>query len=396
MKTIVRSTYLNKLIDLKNTPDIKIITGVRRSGKSELMKSFQNYLRENESNINIVYIDFNDLNNEFLLEYHKLYDFIMAKYDSNKTNYLFIDEIQMCPNFEKTINSLHNKNIYDIYLTGSNAFLLSSDLATLFTGRYMEVHVFPFSFNEFCSYYDIKDKNLAFDKYVVDGGLSGSYLYKNKNDRNQYIKDVYETIIKRDLVERYNLGNRFLFDNISNFLMDNISNITTPNKISGILVNNGIKTNHITISNYIKYLCDAFLFYEIRRYDITGKKYLATNSKYYVSDTGFRYSLLGTKNLNFGRAYENIVAIELLRRGYKLFVGKLYSTEIDFVAMKGNEQIYIQVSSDIYNEDTFKREYEPLLKIRDAYPKVIIARTNQPKYTYEGIVIVDIVDWLLN
>ena len=364
-------------------------------GKSQLMLSFIKYLKETEDNINIVYIDFNDIDNEKLMEYHKLHDFIMNKYDENKTNYLFIDEIQMCQNFEVAINSIHNKNIYDIYLTGSNAFLMSSDLATLFTGRFMEVHVYPFSFKEYCDYYENKDKNSLFNDYVLDGGLSGSYLYKDRKDKNKYIKDVYETIIKRDLVDRYNLGNRFVFDNISNFLMDNISNLTTPNKISGVLVNDGINTNHVTVSNYLKYLCDAFLFYEVKRYDISGKKYLLTNSKYYLSDTSFRYSLLGTKNINYGRSYENIVAIELLRRGYNIYVGKLYSSEIDFVAVKNDEQIYIQVSSDISSETTFKREVEPLLKIRDAYPKMVIARTHEPEYSYEGVKIIDIVDWLL-
>ena len=395
MNTINRNQYFNDLLELKNTTDIKTITGVKGVGKSQLMLSFIKYLKENEDNINIVYIDFNDIDNEKLMEYHKLHDFIMNKYDENKTNYLFIDEIQMCQNFEVAINSIHNKNIYDIYLTGSNAFLMSSDLATLFTGRFMEVHVYPFSFKEYFDYYENKDKNSLFNDYVLDGGLSGSYLYKDRKDKNKYIKDVYETIIKRDLVDRYNLGNRFVFDNISNFLMDNISNLTTPNKISGVLVNDGINTNHVTVSNYLKYLCDAFLFYEVKRYDISGKKYLLTNSKYYLSDTSFRYSLLGTKNMNYGRSYENIVAIELLRRGYDIYVGKLYSSEIDFVAVKNDEQIYIQVSSDISSETTFKREVEPLLKIRDAYPKMVIARTHEPEYSYEGVKIIDIVDWLL-
>lgn len=224
--------------------------------------------------------------------------------------------------------------------------------------------------------------------------MAGSYIYKNDIDKKAYIREVFETIVNRDLVQKYNLPDTQVLLHLSEFLMDNISNITSPNKITTTLNKNAIPTNHVTIGNYIKYLCDAFLFYKIKRYDIRGKKYLETSEKYYLCNTGIRYSLLGIRNMDYGRAYENIVCIELLRRGYDVYIGKLYQKEVDFVAMRGDEKVYIQVSDDISNEETFKREYDPLLKIKDAYPKMIIARTKHPKYTYEGIEVIDIVDWL--
>ena len=329
-------------------------------------------------------------------EYHNLHEFVENHYCEDKVNYLFIDEVQLCPQFELAINSLYSKRKYDIYITGSNAFLLSNDLSTLFTGRYIELHVFPFSFKEYCQYYDDdNDHDRLFDNYTIYGGLSGSYVYKSDKDKKAYIRGVFETIVNRDLVQKYNLPDTQTLSHLSEFLMDNISNITSPSKITTILNDNEIVTNHVTIGRYIKYLCDAFLFYDIKRYDIRGKRYLETSEKYYLCDTGIRYSLLGMRNLDYGRSYENIVCIELLRRGYDVYIGKLYQKEIDFVAMQGDEKIYIQVSDDISNEDTFKREYDPLLKIKDAFPKRIIARTRHPKFTYEGIEIIDIIDWLL-
>ena len=395
MRQIVREKYLNRMIDLNGTPDIKIITGIRRSGKSRLMQSYMEYLRESVTDSNIIFVDFMDLDYEELKDYHKLHAYVEAHYIANKINYLFVDEVQMCPKFELAINSLYSKGKYDIYITGSNAFLLSADLATLFTGRYIEIHVYPFSFQEFCQYYDtIDDKEKLFDDYVIKGGLAGSYIYKTEQDRSNYIKEVYETIVTRDLVQKYALPDTLVLQRLSEFLMDNISNLTSPNKVSQLLCANEIATNHVTVGKYIKYLCNAFVFYGAKRYDIRGKKYLESSEKFYLCDIGIRYAILGTRNMDYGRVYENIVYLELLRRGYDVYVGKLYQKEIDFVAQRGSEKIYIQVSDNISGQETFQREYTPLLQIRDAYPKMIIARTKHPMYTYEGIEVHDIVDWL--
>lgn len=396
MKTIVRKNYLNRIIELKDTPDIKIITGIRRSGKSKLMQAYIEYLKTNYDNINIIFIDFMDLKFEEIKEYHALHSYVEQHYVAGKMNYLFVDEVQMCPKFELAINSLYSKGKYDIYVTGSNAFLLSADLATLFTGRYIEIHVFPFSFQEYCEYYsDVSDKDKLFDEYSFKGGLAGSYLYPNDRDRVTYIKEVYETIVTRDLVQKYALPDTTVLQRLSEFLMDNISNLTSPNKVSQPLTANNVSTNHVTVRKYIKYLCNAFVFYDIKRYDIRGKKYLESSEKFYLCDTGIRYAILGSRNMDYGRVYENMVCIELLRRGYDVYVGKLYQKEIDFVAQRGSEKIYIQVSDNISAQETFEREYSPLLQIRDAYPKMIIARTRHPKYSYEGIVIYDIAEWLL-
>ena len=396
MKTIVRKNYLNRIIELKDTPDIKIITGIRRSGKSKLMQAYIEYLKTNYDNINIIFIDFMDLKFEEIKEYHALHSYVEQHYVAGKMNYLFVDEVQMCPKFELAINSLYSKGKYDIYVTGSNAFLLSADLATLFTGRYIEIHVFPFSFQEYCEYYsDVSDKDKLFDEYSFKGGLAGSYLYPNDRDRVTYIKEVYETIVTRDLVQKYALPDTTVLQRLSEFLMDNISNLTSPNKVSQLLTANNVSTSHVTVRKYIKYLCNAFVFYDIKRYDIRGKKYLESSEKFYLCDTGIRYAILGSRNMDYGRVYENMVCIELLRRGYDVYVGKLYQKEIDFVAQRGSEKIYIQVSDNISAQETFEREYSPLLQIRDAYPKMIIARTRHPKYSYEGIMIYDIAEWLL-
>ncbi|MBR2677676.1 MAG: ATP-binding protein [Solobacterium sp.] len=396
MKYIERPKYMQQLLDLMGTPDIKIITGVRRCGKSELMKAYIRRIKETQPASNIIFVDFYDLKYEGLKEYHALYDHIESHYDPEKANYVFIDEVQLCEKFELAINSMHASRKYDLYITGSNAFLLSSDLTTMFTGRYIEIHVFPFSFAEFCRYYEEEnDIQTLFEEYMIKGGLAGSYEYRTERDRQNYIREVYDTIINRDLVTKYNLSDTTTLEHLAEFMMDNVSNLTSPNNISDTLTANEIVTNHKTIGNYIKYLCDAYVFYGVRRYDIRGKKYLKTSVKYYLSDTGIRFAKLGRRNLDYGRMYENIVCIELMRRGYEVYVGKLYQKEVDFVAVRGNEKIYIQVSDDISRSDTFEREYSPLLKIKDAYPKMILANTKHETYDYEGIKIHNLPDWLL-
>ena len=397
MKQISRPEYLGRLQVLQDTPDIKIITGVRRSGKSMLMREYISYLQQQNSNCNIIYVDFMDLAFEDLKEYHALYTYIENAYQEGRSNYVFIDEVQLCPHFELAVNSLHSKQKYDLYLTGSNAFLLSADLATLFTGRYIEIHVFPFSFAEYCSYFDVrKDVDTLFDDYVLAGGLAGSYAYKTNFDKSVYIREVYQTIMHRDLRQKYKPSDETLLDMVSEFLMDNISNITSSNKIASTLTSNKLPVNHVTIGKYLKYLCTAFLFYKARRYDIRGKKYLESSAKYYLVDSGMRFAVLGSRNLDYGRVYENIVYLELLRRGYDVYVGKLYNKEVDFVAKQGSELLYIQVSDDISRSETMERECDSLLKIKDAYPKIILARTKHEAYTYNGILVYDIARWLVN
>ena len=394
MKLIKRESYLNKLIDVIGTPDIKVITGIRRSGKSKLLESFKEYIINNVEDYNIIHINFNLPKFENLKEYHKLYEYISENYLKGKHNFVLIDEVQMCKEFEKIINGIHAEEKYDIYITGSNAFLLSSDLATLFTGRTFSFEIYPFSFKEYLQYYKYKDIQEAFDNYVKEGGMSGSYVYKTQIDKYKYIEDVFNTLILRDIKQKYNIRNIDILNNLSNYLIDNISNLTSSNNITNYLNSNKIEITDKTIKNYIDYLCNSFAFYKIKRYDIKGKKYLSTQDKYYLADHSIKYATLGTSNMDYGRTYENIVAIELLRRGYELYVGTLYKKEIDFIAQKRNEKIYIQVADNIDYQDTLNREAEPLLKIKDAYPKIIIARTKHENYQYEGIQIYDIANWL--
>lgn len=392
---LIKREYLKDLIDVIGTPDIKIITGVRRSGKSKLLEMFKNYIIENIKNYNIIGINFNLVKFDNLRDYISLNNYIEKQYIEGKNNFVLIDEVQMCKEFERTINSLHAEEKFDIYITDSNAFLLSSDLATLFTGRTYEIQIYPFSFKEFIEYFKYENIQDAFEKYVLEGGMSGSYIYNDVKQKYNYINEVYNALIVRDIQQKYNIQNIGLMDSLTEFLMDNISNLTSYRKVANKLNENNINTNDKTISNYINYLCDAFAFYKIRRYDIQGKRYLSSVDKYYLVDQTFKYAKLGTKNMNYGRIYENIVAIELLRRGYEVYVGELYNAEIDFVAMKMNEKIYIQVSDNISDDKTFEREVRPLLKIKDAYPKMIISRTRHEDYQYEGIQIYDLANWLL-
>ena len=344
---------------------------------------------------NLVIIRLQELDYEELLEYHALNSYILEHYVPGKNNVLIIDEVQLCENFEKVINSIHSKRIYDIYITGSNAFLLSSDLATLFTGRTIEIKVFPFSFSEYLQYFNSeKAIDQAFDDYVRMGGMSGSYVYSTEKKRYEYIKDIYDTILLRDLVQKYKIRNKSELQQIAEFMMDNISNIHSPNSICDALNRDNSDITRKTVSKYIEYFEKAFLFYEVKRYDLKGKKYLESNKKYYLCDASFRYAINGIRNMDFGRVYENLVYLELIRRGYEVYIGKLYKKEIDFVASRHNEKIYIQVSDNISEEKTFEREYSPLLAINDAYPKMIIARTHHEPYDYRGIQIVDLPQWL--
>lgn len=397
MRIIERPEYLNQLTAVIGTPDIKVITGIRRSGKSELLKSFIKYVNNKIGDkANIIHVDYNLKSTKPLLESDALYNYVEKEYKEDKQNFVLIDEVQMCPDFEKAINYLHALQKYDIYITGSNAFLLSSDLATLFTGRTYEIEIYPFSFKEYLEYFERDDLENAFNDYVLDGGMAGTYLYKTSEEKHNYLKSVYDTLIVRDIENRYDIRNQALLNSLSDFMMDNISNLTSLRNISNIIspTENGNEAKHKTIGSYVQYLTEAFAFYRVRRYDIRGKKYLASQDKYYLADHAFRFAKLGSKNMDYGRIYENIVAIELLRRGYDIYVGTLYNKEIDFVAMKRDEVVYIQVSDDITNPETLDREMGSLLGIKDAYPKMIIANTKHDEYTKDGVKIVDLAHWL--
>ena len=395
MKLIERSYYLNKLQAVKDIPDIKVITGLRRSGKSKLLDAYTNVL-ERETTNNVIRIPLHLKKYEKLRNGNDLYEYIDSKYCDNSNNYLLIDEIQMCQDFEETINSLHEEERFDIYLTGSNAFLLSSDLATLFRGRVFQIDIYPFSFDEYLLYYPSSDIDNSFDKYVLEGGMAGSYLYKTIEDKRKYQLEIVRSTVVKDIVEKYKIKDEVLLNKIVDYLFDTVGERTSIRNIANKLTSSAYKTNDKTVGSYLDYLCRCFLFYPMKRYDIKGKKYLESEMKYYLADTSFRFALLGSKDTDYGHLYENIVAIELLRRGYEVYIGQLYKKEIDFVAFKNGIKTYIQVSDDISRKETFDRELSPLLSINDAYPKMIIARTKHDETQSDGIRIIDIARWLLD
>ena len=379
MKLVERTAYLDELKDLLLTPDIKVITGVRRSGKSKLMDALADWLQANDPQANIIHVNFNLTDFENLLEYHALEAYVEDHYLEEKNNYLMVDEVLMCPSFEKAINSLHAKEKYDIYVTGSNAFLQSSDLATLFVGRTYEVHIYPFSFRPLSA----DSQNITGDCLCIQlqpdqfTGMRGA-LHR-LTFRIPHSQNTGSNIRLRNARAKYAL------------LPVWILNTSWHGKNYQFAMNG---QTHKTVGKYMDALCKAFAFYRIRRYDIKGKRYLRSEDKYYLVDQSFRFARLGTRNMDYGRVLENIVAVELLRRGYEVYVGVLYKKEIDFVAMRQGEKLYIQVANDITDPKTFERETTPLLSIKDAYPKLLIARTWQPEYQYEGIRIIDAADWL--
>ena len=397
MKLIERTTYLSEMLELADTPDIKVITGVRRSGKSKLMETLAQKIVERQPDANIIHINYNLTDFESIMEYRSMEAYVEERYAPNRQNYLLIDEVQMCASFEKAINSLHAREKYSIFITGSNAFLQSSDLATLFVGRTYEIPVYPFSFAEYLEYFPSRNIYDGLTAYISDGGMAGSYLYKTEDQKRRYINsEVLNALVVRDIVSKYKLRNEQLLHALIDYLMDNVGNLTSIRSIADTLESSRMKADHKTIGKYVDALCKAFAFYRFRRYDVRGKRYLRSEDKYYLVDQSFRFARLGTKNMDYGRVLENIVAMELLRRGYEVYVGVLYKKEIDFVAIKQGEKLYMQVANNISEEKTFEREVSPLLAIKDAFPKMLIARTYQPEYQHEGIRIVDAAEWLSN
>ncbi len=395
MKLIERTAYLSEMLELADTPDIKVITGVRRSGKSKLMEALAQGILELQPDANIIHINYNLTDFEDIMDYRSMEAYVEKRHVPGRQNYLLVDEVQMCESFEKAINSLHAKEKYGIFVTGSNAFLQSSDLATLFVGRTYEIPVYPFSFAEYLEYFPSQNIYDSLTAYISDGGMAGSYVYKTEEQKRRYINsEVLNALVVRDVADKYKIKNEPLLHALIDYLMDNIGNLTSMRSIADTLESNKTKTDHKTIGKYVDALCKAFAFYRIRRYDVRGKRYLRSEDKFYLVDQGFRFARLGTKNMDYGRVLENIVAIELLRRGYEVYVGVLYKKEIDFVAIRRGEKFYIQVANSISEEKTFEREISPLLAIKDAYPKMLIARTYQPEYQHEGVRIVDAAEWL--
>lgn len=395
---IERKQYLDKLIALKDKQLIKVITGIRRCGKSTLFKLYQDYLLKNGiSEEQIQTINFEDAVNEDLQDYKKLYKHILENSIKDKKNYIFLDEIQNVPQFQKTVDSLYIKDNFDIYITGSNAYLLSGELATLLSGRYIEIQMLPLSFKEYISSFEGNtNTQQLFAKYLENGSFP--YILQIQNELNikkDYLKAILDSILIKDVITRNKISNVDELHRVLRFMFDNIGNVCSIKKISDTMTSAGFKIVPKTVEKYIASLVESFVLYPVSRYDIKGKQYLQSGEKYYIADTGLRNTLLN-KNSDIGRLIENIVYLELIRRGYQVFIGKTNTTEVDFVANKDNETVYFQVAQTILAEDTLNRELKPLQNIKDNYPKYLLTLDYLPQTDYNGIKQVNIIDWLLD
>lgn len=404
---VQRKEYLEKLIGWKDDDVIKVVTGIRRCGKSTLLMQYQDYLKsigieENQ----IIAVNFEELEYEELCDYKKLYAYIKDRLVADKTTYIFLDEIQKVPSFEKVVDSLYVKPNIDIYITGSNAYMLSGDLATLLTGRYVEISMLPLSFSE-CMQSSDKDKESAFADYIKYGGLPFVATMDRTDDKvDTYLEGIYNTVIVKDIEDRQkrqesNSDKRKINDipllkTIAKYLSSVIGSPVSLRGITNYLVSSGRKISANTVSNYVNALIESFIFYPAERFDIVGKQLLQANKKYYMVDLGIRNHILPRKYYDLGFSVENIVFFELLRRGCKVTIGKYQENEVDFVAEKRGEFTYIQVTADMVSESTFDREMKPLYAIQDNYEKIVLTLDKLTVGNYDGIKVVNVIDWLLN
>lgn len=397
---IKREMYLNRLIDSKDTEFIKVITGVRRSGKSTLLLMFKEYLLNNGINEkNIIYINFESVIYDEINDYKKLYQYIKDSLAKGK-NYILLDEVQNVDKWEKSINGLNIDFDVDIYITGSNAYLLSSELATLLSGRYIEIKIYPLSFKEYLMFNEYSKSNIEdkFNEYLKYGGLPAITHIKEKDDLVMtYLNDIYNTIVKKDVIERNSIKDISLLENIIKYVASNIGSQVSANKISDYLNSNKIveKSNHQTIDNYLKMLENAFIIYKADRNDIKSKNILKTLGKYYIADSGIRNIILGFRNIDEGHLLENIVYLELLRRGYKVNIGKTLDYEVDFVAENMNEIKYYQVTQSLKDDEVKNRELRSLESISDNYEKIILTMDKTINKDFNGIKVLNIIDFLL-
>ena len=388
------------LWDWKDKKVIKVVTGVRRCGKSTLLSQFKSEV-EKLGECNTISINFDDLENEFLCDYHVLYQHLMEKITDRLMNYIFLDEIQLVPQFEKVVNSLFLKENVDIYITGSNAYMLSGEIATLLSGRYVEIKMLPFSFAEYAQFKrDFLKKEVAADEtlyneYVSLGGFP--YVASISNDKNlvrDYIRGIYSTIVLKDIIQRKKLSDSDVLEKVCKFTLSNVGNLISSKKVSDTLTSGGRKTAPATVENCYNALTESYLFYKATRYDIKGKEFLKSLEKYYAVDMGLRFFMLGIRTSDDGFILENVVFLELLRRGYEVYVGKYNDFEIDFVAKKDGLTEYYQVALSVRGQDTLERELRPFRLIKDNYPKFLITLDNSNDIDHDGITQVYAVKWL--
>ena len=390
-----RKQYMDKLLKLKNEKIIKVVTGVRRCGKSTLLQLFIEQLRKDGvPEERIVFLSFEDIRFEHLKDYRALYSYVSEHLTEGQMTYVVLDEVQNVPEFQKAIDSLFIQDYIDVYVTGSNAFMLSGELATLLSGRYIEISMLPLSFAEF---YELKggDKRDAFTAYYRTSSLPYAAGIADSDIRRDYLQGIYNTVLLKDIVARKRISDVELLESVTRFLFDNIGSIVSSKKIADSLTSYGRKTTPITVEGYIGALMDAFTLYKAGRYDVKGKQHLKSLEKYYLVDIGLRHMLLGESGRDIGHILENIVYLELIRRGYTVQIGKVGDQEIDFVATMGSDRAYYQVAASVMDPATFDREFQPLTKIRDHHPKFVLTMDDLPS-GLDGIKQVNIVEFLLN
>lgn len=395
MVSIERTTYLQQLMQWRDKHVIKVITGIRRCGKSTLLMQFQQLLREEKvSEKQIISVNLEDLAFENLRDYRELYRYITARMVSGRKNYIFLDEIQSVEMFQKAIDSLFLKENVDIYLTGSNAYLLSGEISTLLSGRYIEIEVLPFSMKEFQSTTDSQGERLYRD-YIGSSSFPYTINLSTGTDLRQYLQGIYSTVILKDIMQRSRMQDSDVLERVIRYLADNIGNVASLKSIADTLTSNGRKNSPHTIENCVNGLLDSYMFYAVSRYDVHGKEHLRVGNKYYLVDIGLRNLLLGIRPNDFGHILENIVYLELRRRGNQVFVGKVGKQEVDFVCLNGEDTAYYQVALSTREESTLQRELSPLESIKDHYPKYLLTLDTDPKSSHNGIQKLNVIDWLL-
>lgn len=395
-KTIYREEYMKKLEAYRDKKIIKVLTGIRRSGKSTILNEFKKQLiQSGVSQKNIISINFEDNSNKELLDSQKLHDYILSKANEENKNYIFLDEIQNVPGFEKCVDSLFLRDYLDIYMTGSNSYMLSGELATLLTGRYIQIHVLPLSFKEYLSYYGETDELKKYNEYVMYGGFPYLINLDKSNEKLDYLDSIYNTVIIKDVINRKKVKDILILESICRFLFDNIGSNISTKKISDTLASNGRKNSVHTIEEYLNSLLESYILYKVNRFDIKGKQLLKTQEKYYLSDLGLRTYLLGKNyNRDLGHILENVIFLELKRRGYRIYIGKNDINEVDFVVETEEDLMYVQVALSVRDNQTLERELKPLETISDHYKKYLIT-LDYDTNNYNGIKQISAIDFLL-
>ena len=396
---IQRQGYLNSLINFRDKKLIKVVTGIRRCGKSTLFELFQDYLRSDGiTDGQIISINLEEGEYDEIETYRQLYGFINEKIIPNKNTYILIDEVQRVTDFQKCVDSLYVKKNCDVYITGSNAYFLSGELATLLSGRYVEIKMLPLSFKEYTSVFpEFKDYERLYSDYIQNSAFPYALEITKPKDRRQYLQGIYDTIVLKDIVSRRKFPDTAMLKSVTRFMFDNIGNLCSTKKIADTMTSAGRKIAVHTVENYLSALTDCFILYQIGRFDVKGKQYLKTGDKYYVADIGLRYALLGTKKTDMGHILENVVYLELARRGYEIYIGKVGRSEVDFIAIGDESEEYYQVAYTVIDADgaALRRELAPLEAINDHNPKFLLTMDNTPLTSHNGIKQINVLDWLL-